>query len=144
MAIKVLGPLETGGETLSPRERAILSALVVRIGTTVGPGELADALWGDAPPTTWEQQIRNSVARIRTRLGRTTVETVGADYRLAVDPDAIDAVRFERLVSSARGHALREEGDRAVDAYQRSLALWSGVPRARDSMRSSESSPVRG
>ena len=128
MAIKVLGPLETSGEALSPRERAILSALVVRIGTTVGPGELADAVWGDAPPTTWEQQIRNSVARIRTRLGRTTVETVGPAYRLAVDPDAIDAVRFERLVSSARGHALRGEDDRAVDAYQRSLALWRGAP----------------
>ena len=128
MVIKVLGPLETGSETLSPRERAILSALVVRLGATVGPGELADALWGDAPPTTWEQQIRNSVARIRTRLGRTMVETVGADYRLALDPDAIDAVRFERLVSSARGHSLRSEHDRAVDAYHRALALWRGAP----------------
>ncbi len=128
MVIKVLGPLETGSEALSPRERAILSALVVRLGATVGPGELADAVWGDQPPATWEQQIRNSVARIRTRLGRATVETVGADYRLAVDPDAIDAVRFERLVSSARGHALRGEHDRAVDAYQRALALWRGAP----------------
>ncbi len=128
MVIKVLGPLETGSEALSPRERAILSALVVRLGATVGPGELADAVWGDQPPATWEQQIRNSVARIRTRLGRATVETIGADYRLAVDPDAIDAVRFERLVSSARGHALRGEHDRAVDAYQRALALWRGAP----------------
>ena len=61
MVIKVLGPLETGSEALSPRERAILSALVVRLGTAVGPGELADAVWGDEPPATWEQQIRNSV-----------------------------------------------------------------------------------
>ncbi|MET0828376.1 MAG: AfsR/SARP family transcriptional regulator, partial [Microbacterium sp.] len=127
MVLKVLGPLETGTAPLSPRERAMLAALVVRLGSTVPPDELAEAWWGEAPPRTWEQQVRNSVARIRSRLGRDTIETVGWEYRLAMDPDMIDSVRFERLVSAARGHALRGEHDRAIDAYTRALALWRGA-----------------
>ncbi|MEU1970260.1 BTAD domain-containing putative transcriptional regulator [Microbacterium sp. NPDC019599] len=128
MVVRVLGPMETGSETLSPRERAILAALIVRAGTAVDPDELAAAVWGDEPPATWAQQVRNAVARIRKALGSSSVETVGSDYRLGLDPDAIDAVRFERLVSTARGHALRDEHDRAVDAYRRALALWRGKP----------------
>lgn len=128
MVVKVLGPMETGSAPLSPRERAILAALVVRLGSAVDPDALAAAVWGETPPSTWEQQVRNSIARIRRSLGKEIVETVGAQYRLGLDPDSIDAVRFERLVSTARGHALREEHDRAVDVYRRALALWRGKP----------------
>ncbi|WP_243074679.1 BTAD domain-containing putative transcriptional regulator [Microbacterium sp. SS28] len=128
MVVKVLGPLETGTEPLSPRERTVLSALIVRAGATIAPSELAEAWWGQTPPRTWEQQVRNSIARIRARLGRSSIETLGWEYRLNLDPDAIDAVRFERLVSAARGHVLRGEHDRAVDAYGRALALWRGAP----------------
>ncbi|WP_457098779.1 nSTAND1 domain-containing NTPase [Microbacterium sp. P5_E9] len=127
MVLKVLGPLDTGTAPLSPRERAMLAALVVRLGSTVPPGDLAEAWWGEVPPRTWEQQVRNSVARIRSRLGRDTIETVGWEYRLAMDPDTIDSVRFERLVSAARGHELRGEHDRAIDVYTRALALWRGA-----------------
>ena len=107
MAVRVLGPLDTGSEALSPRERAILTALIVRVGSTVSPSELADALWGDDLPPTWGAQVKNSVARIRSRLGRMAIETVGSEYRLGLDPTAIDSVTFERTVSAARGHALR-------------------------------------
>ncbi|MEU1970261.1 BTAD domain-containing putative transcriptional regulator [Microbacterium sp. NPDC019599] len=128
MVVKVLGPLDTGTDPLSPRERTVLSALIVRAGSTIAPSELAEAWWGDAPPRTWEQQIRNSVARIRARLGRGSIETLGWEYRLSLDADSIDAFRFERLVSTARGHVLRGEHERAVDAYGRALALWRGAP----------------
>lgn len=128
MVVKVLGPLDTGTDALGARERTTLTALVVRRGSTVAPADLADAWWGETPPRTWEQQVRNAVARIRSRLGRESVETVGWQYRLGVDPDSIDAVRFERLVSSARGHALRGEHPRAIDAYGKALALWRGAP----------------
>jgi DNA-binding SARP family transcriptional activator len=128
MVVKVLGPLETGTDPLGPRERTVLSALIVRVGSTVAPAELAEAWWGESPPRTWEQQIRNSVARIRGRLGRESIETLGWEYRLGLEPDSIDAFRFERLVSTARGHVLRSEHDRAVDAYGRALAMWRGAP----------------
>ena len=128
MAVKILGPLETGTEPLSPRERAILSVLLVRMGTAVSLAELADAYWGERAPATWGQQIKTSIARIRARLGPETVITSSAGYRCGLDPESIDAVRFERLVSAARGHALRGQQDRAADAYRRALALWRGSP----------------
>jgi DNA-binding SARP family transcriptional activator len=128
MAVRVLGPLDVGAESLGPRERTILAALIVRRGATVNPVELADAWWGDEPPTTWSQQVRNSISRIRRKLGHDAVQTVATEYRLGVDPETIDAVRFERLVSSARALALQGEDDRAVDGYRRALALWRGAP----------------
>jgi DNA-binding SARP family transcriptional activator len=128
MAVRVLGPLDVGAESLGPRERTILAALIVRRGSTVHPAELADAWWGDELPATWSQQVRNSVSRIRLKLGRDAVQTVATEYRLGVDPETIDAVRFERLVSSARALGLQGEHDRAVDAYRRALGMWRGAP----------------
>lgn len=125
MSVKVLGPLETGTRALPPRERVILSVLIVRRGTTTSRAELADAYWGDEPPASWSQQIKTSIARIRERLGKESIATVGVDYRLGIDHDAIDAVRFEQLVTRAREHSLSET-DRSIDAYRRALALWRG------------------
>ncbi|MBW9092973.1 hypothetical protein JNB62_04685 [Microbacterium jejuense] len=127
MAIRVLGPLDTGNEhALSPRERAVLAALIVCAGRAVAPGELAEAYWGEAPPRTWPQQVKTSVARIRAGLGAAAVVTRGSEYALGLDPATIDAFEFERLVSAARLHSLHEEHDRAIDAYGRALALWRG------------------
>jgi len=128
MAVKVLGPMETGTEPLRPRERAILSALLVRMGAALSPGELADAYWGELTPPTWGQQVKTSIARIRARMGTQAVVTSAAGYRYGLDPESVDAVRFERLVSAARAHALRGQHDRATDAYRRALALWRGTP----------------
>ena len=127
MAVRVLGPLDTGNEhVLSPRERVVLAALIVRAGRTIAPGELAEACWGDDPPRTWTQQVKTSVARIRAGLGRAAVVTRGSEYTLGLDPATIDAFEFERLVSRARQHALHDEHDRAIDAYRRAVALWRG------------------
>ena len=128
MVVKVLGPLETGSASLGPRERTVLAALIVRRATSMSPPELAEAWWGETLPPTWAQQVRNSVARIRGRLGHDAILTEATDYRLGIDAETIDAVRFERLVSDARGHALRGDHDRAVDGYRKALALWRGEP----------------
>lgn len=126
MDVQVLGPLTTDGETLSPRERSILSALIIRSGSPVSAGELADAYWGAEPPVTWLQQVKTSIARIRRRLGPAAVRTVAGGYALGLDPEVVDAVRFERLVSAARAHMLHDEAERAADAYRRALRLWHG------------------
>lgn len=128
MTVCVLGPLETDGQDLSPRERVVLSALVIRRARTVARDELADACWGAEPPSTWKQQIQNAVARIRSRLGRDAVRTIGAGYRLGVPDDAVDVVRFEREIARARAHSAEGAPDRAVAAYRRALALWRGDP----------------
>gem|GEM_PF-1123404 len=126
--MRILGPMDTGGPSLSPRERTILTALIVRREAAVSPDELAGACWGDEPPATWAQQVRNAVAKIRSKLGAEAVRTVGVDYRLGLDADAIDAVQFEQAVAQSRRHALQGAHDRAAAGFEKALALWRGAP----------------
>ncbi|MRX45273.1 nSTAND1 domain-containing NTPase [Agromyces kandeliae] len=128
MTMRILGPMDTGGPSLSPRERTILTALIVRRDVAISPAELAEACWGEEPPATWAQQVRNAVAKIRSKLGADAVRTVGVDYRLGIEPDAIDAVQFERAVAQARRQALQGAHDRAAAGFAKALALWRGAP----------------
>lgn len=128
MTIRVLGPMDVGGPRLSPRERAVLSALIVRRDSSISAGELGDAIWGEEPPATWQQQVRNAVARIRSRLGTEAIRTARDTYRLGLEATAIDAVQFEDLVRQARTHSLEGYASRAVTVYERALGLWRGAP----------------
>ena len=49
-------------------------------------------------------------------------------YRLRVDPDSIDAVRYERLIEQASTHRANGDPMRAIDVLERASALWSGMP----------------
>ncbi|WP_344296399.1 AfsR/SARP family transcriptional regulator, partial [Streptomyces synnematoformans] len=116
MRIGVLGPLEVavGGvpvEIAGGRLRALLVRLALDPGRYVGTVLLAEDLWGDAAPADPGNALQSLVSRLRRTLGRADALVYGpAGYRLALPPEAVDAVRFERLA-----HALRE-----------ALALWRG------------------
>ncbi|MFC9920113.1 nSTAND1 domain-containing NTPase [Agromyces binzhouensis] len=128
MGIRVFGPLRLDGFSLSPRERIVLTALVLRAGRPMTTDELADAVWRDAPPETWPKQLQASVGRIRSALGRDAIETRPGGYTLRIDPDSVDAERFERFASSAEEHLEGDDPARAVDAADRAFALWQGSP----------------
>ncbi|MGB9374314.1 MAG: BTAD domain-containing putative transcriptional regulator, partial [Jiangellales bacterium] len=129
MDVNVLGPLSVDGDggLLAPRDRMVLAVLVTRPGQTVSADQLADALWGEAPPATWPKVVQGSVVRIRKVLGSDAVQTVGSGYVLALPTDDIDAVRFERGVR--RGRELLELGEpeRAQFALTQALELWRGA-----------------
>lgn len=127
MGVVVFGPLTLEGVSLSPRERTVLSALVLRAGRPVTTDELAEALWGDELPGTWPKQLQASIGRLRNAIGRNAVETAPGAYVLRIDPESIDAERFERLAASARQH-LEDDPARALDSAERALALWRGTP----------------
>ena len=127
MGLAVFGPLTLEGVTLSPRERSVLSALVLRAGRPVTTDELADALWGDEPPGTWAKQLQASVGRVRNAIGRDAIETTPGAYLLRIDPESIDVQRFEQYAASARLH-LDDDPARALDAAERALGLWRGTP----------------
>ena len=115
MGIRVLGAVEIDEGPLSPRDRVVLAVLVLRHGEAVAPDVIADVLWGEHPPGTWTKQVQTTIARLRALVGRSSIATSSIGYVLDVDPEAIDAVRFERF---ARGAAeLRSRGDpeRALD-----------------------------
>ena len=129
MAVSLLGPLQVDGVAqLSPRDRVVLSALVVRGGRVVSAEQLADALWGEQPPASWVKVVQGCVARLRRALGHDAVQTLGGGYRLTLADDEIDVRRFETLVTRGRALAETDEPDRAAAVLDSALSLWRGTP----------------
>ncbi|HEY8058467.1 MAG TPA: BTAD domain-containing putative transcriptional regulator, partial [Acidimicrobiales bacterium] len=129
MGVLLLGPVHVDENgALSPRERVVLSALALERGRVVRPDQLADAVWGDHPPSTWPKQIQASVGLVRRVLGAAAIETYSDGYRLTLDEDELDVHRFEELVARARMLAATGEPDRAASTFARGLGLWRGPP----------------
>jgi DNA-binding SARP family transcriptional activator len=129
---RILGPLEVAavdGEPLQlggQKQRALLAVLLLHANEVVSNDFLIDALWGDHPPRTATTSLQNSISALRKLLGADLLVTRAPGYRLVVEPETIDLVRFERLVASARGLEPPERSGRLREA----LALWRGEPLA--------------
>lgn len=129
VGIRLLGPTEVGaGGSLSPRDRAVLSALCVQPGQAVPAEVLADALWGDAPPKTWGKVVQGSVMRLRRAVGSSAIETTAGGYRIVVPDGLLDTVEFESLVARGRSFLAVNEPQRAATMFEQALALWRGPP----------------
>ena len=93
---------------------------------------LIDAFWGELPPATAREQVHNQVSRLRRVLRECgqpdVIDTVGAGYRLASDPNCVDVVAVHTLRAKAR--AMRVHGELAESAavLRGALAVWTGVP----------------
>ncbi|MGW3366885.1 AfsR/SARP family transcriptional regulator, partial [Streptosporangium canum] len=82
------GPTRVGGARL----RALLARLVLDAGRAVQPAALAEALWGESAPAGHLHALQSLVSRLRRVLDDPGLLTSGpAGYRLAVEPDAVDA-----------------------------------------------------
>ncbi|HUB22866.1 MAG TPA: BTAD domain-containing putative transcriptional regulator [Streptosporangiaceae bacterium] len=132
MQIGILGPFEVhtdGGavaDVPGARLRALLTALALEPGRIVSKATLIDWIWGDEPPADTANALQRLVSRLRKALPGGPIEGQLAGYRLTVDPEAVDAVRFERLVAQARD----AEGARRVGLLRDALALWRGAAMA--------------
>ncbi|KUN33024.1 SARP family transcriptional regulator [Streptomyces longwoodensis] len=108
MVIGVLGPLVVRGpaggvvEVPGARLRGLLVALALRPGQVVAKGALVDWIWGEHPPADAVNALQRLVSRLRKLLPDGLVEGRPDGYRLLLEPDAVDAVRFERLLGAAR------------------------------------------
>ena len=127
MEIRLLGPLEVrdGERTVAlPRrqQRALLAALALRAGEVVSTDRLVADLWGERAPASATGSLQNTVAALRKLLGREAVLTQAPGYRLALEPENVDAHRFERLLAAARS---ADEAARAA-LLGEALALWRG------------------
>ena len=127
MGIAVLGPLEVEGRTkgLSPRDRVVLSALVVGRGDPVSADALADALWGNDLPASWVKIVQGCVVRLRKLLGAAAIDSGPWGYRLNLTGEEVDYQRFERLLDVARD-ALGDDPERASHLVREALHLWRG------------------
>jgi DNA-binding SARP family transcriptional activator len=129
---RVLGPLAVvndDGEPLAlggPRQRAVLTLLLLRAGEAVSTDFLIDALWGPEPPRTATTSLQNAISALRKVLGPELLLTRPPGYVLAVPKEQTDVGRFERLVKEARA-LVPEERARTLRA---ALDLWRGQPLA--------------
>jgi len=124
----MLGPFEvhTDGGALADvpgaRLRGLLIALALEPGHTVPKGTLIDWIWGEYPPADAANALQRLVSRLRKALPGELIQGQPEGYRLSVPPEAVDAVRFERLVGRARGG----EDLQQVQLLRQALALWRG------------------
>jgi predicted ATPase/DNA-binding SARP family transcriptional activator len=129
-----LGPLEVrDGERLvavpGARLQRLLVALALTPGRWVPAGTLAEAVWGEESPADRANSLQSLVSRLRRALGRPElVEQSAAGYRLAIDPEAVDAVRLERLLAESRQLTARGETAAARTVLDEAAALWRGAP----------------
>src|SRR3984885_10352908 len=105
------------------RLRGLLIALALEPGHAVPKATLVDWIWGERPPAEAANALQRLVSRLRKALPEGLVEGQPDGYRLAGEPDAVDAVRFERLVGQARN-----DGDpRRVSLLREALGVWRGA-----------------
>ncbi|MGH3828854.1 MAG: AfsR/SARP family transcriptional regulator [Pseudonocardiaceae bacterium] len=142
MEFAILGPLEVLDqrrrvEVSSAKERLLLAVVVVQVSEVVSVDRLVEVLWGAEPPATAGNTLQTYVSHLRRALEPDraprardgVLRTCGPGYVLAVEPSAVDAVRFERLARD--GHdALFSDPVRAAETLRGALALWRGEPLA--------------
>ncbi len=110
------------------RLRGLLIALALEPGHVVPKATLVDWIWGERPPSGAANALQRLVSRLRKALPEGVVEGQPDGYRLRVEPDAVDAVRFERLVGQARSAGQHgDEDPRRVRLLREALALWRGA-----------------
>ena len=108
MQIGILGSFEVRtddgvlADVPGARLRGLLIALALEPGHAVPKATLIDWIWGEHPPAEAANALQRLVSRLRKALPDGLVEGQTDGYRLRVEPDAVDAVRFERLVGQAR------------------------------------------
>ncbi len=137
MDFHILGPLEAldGGEQVTlggSKLRAVLALLLLHRGETLSSDRLIDELWGEEPPATAAKTLQVHVSRLRKALASGSgdaselVVTSPHGYGLDIDPEQVDAHRFERLLAQGRSELAADGPGRALPALEEALALWRG------------------
>ena len=131
---RLLGPLSgrhdgRGLDLGSPLQRAVLVRLLLGAGRQCGLDHLIDALW-EEPPGRAVRSVQTYVYRIRLSLGeeRSRLETTQGGYQLDIPEQAVDALRFERLIREGEELRAARQTSPALCAFDAALALWSGEP----------------
>jgi len=124
---RILGPLEVlldgravplGGQ----RQRSLLAVLLVHHGQVVPMDRLVDLLWGEQAPEDGDDVAAERDLAAATRARADVVETRAPGYIVDVDPDTVDAVRFESMLTAARAAPAAER----AELLRAALALWRG------------------
>ncbi|MFB9240004.1 BTAD domain-containing putative transcriptional regulator [Plantactinospora siamensis] len=131
MKIGLLGPFEvrmddgTRADVPGARLRGLLAVLALEPGRVLPKATLVDWIWGENPPVDATNALHRLVSRLRKVLPEGSIEAQTDGYRLQVEPDAVDAVRFERLTAAARLGG--DDDHRRLRLLREAVALWGGA-----------------
>lgn len=98
----------------SPKQRALLASLLVRLNQVVPVTVLVNDLWGESPPVTVQATLQSLVSRLRRALGGAGVATGGqapllrgrdGGYVLEAALDCVDALPIRPAGSSGEAGA---------------------------------------
>ncbi len=121
MEFRILGPLEVlhDGRQVDlggAKQRALLAMLLLHPNEVVSSDRLIDALWEDDAPETGRKALQVYVSQLRKALGKERIATRSPGYRIQVEAEELDLIRFERLVAAGQA--------------REALSLWRGPPLA--------------
>lgn len=137
MRIEVLGPVRLRTDEGEPVEvaerhlRLLMASLVAADGEPVSADTLVERLWPGERPSDPKKVLQAKLSRLRSTLdrarpgGRAMLTHTPAGYRLAVEPDALDAAVFRSAIGRARR---MEPTPDKVEALAEALELWRGTP----------------
>lgn len=113
------------------RNRVVLAVLLLDADRVVPATRLADAVWGERPPTTARQQITICVSKLRRTLREaghdaTVIESRDDGYRLCSSGVEIDALGFVDACRRARRDVAEGRANQALDAYGEAFTRWRG------------------
>ena len=138
-SIHILGPLEVGSDASrvalgGPKQRSLFAVLVLHANEIVPTERLIELVWGRLGPRTAAHSIQIYVSELRKALATLpappSIATRPPGYVLDVEPDSVDAMRFERLARHGAGLVRDGRGSEAIALLQHALRLWRGAPLA--------------
>ena len=104
--------------------------LLIHLNQSVSAGRLTEALWGSEPPAGAEVTLRTHVSHLRRHLASVgaaeVLVTRRSGYSLEVDPEQVDAYRFERLAGLGQEAVGLADPERAAGLLRDALDLWRG------------------
>lgn len=109
--------------------RALLTHMLLHVGTPITADRLIEDLWDEPTRRNPAGALSAKVSQLRRALdeaepgARALVVSPPPGYVLAVDPGAVDAVEFERLVTQAQDAS---DPKQRVELLDRALGLWRG------------------
>ncbi len=127
--VGVLGPVELRLDGVpaplpGAPQRVVLARLALAAGRTVPVADLIDALWDDDPPDNALGNLHSYVSRLRRHTGAAAIRREPGGYRLDLPAAALDTVRVERLVATARD----QDPPAAARTLAAAVATWRGDP----------------
>jgi DNA-binding SARP family transcriptional activator len=119
------------------KQRALLALFLLHANKTLSTDRLIDELWGESPPATAAKTIQVYISRLRKALAggedegsACAIVTRKRGYELELDPESLDAHRFERLVAEGRNELAAGRPEGAVQVLEEAMSLWRGPPLA--------------